>query len=169
MQKFIIYVCDKNFDLKFLEKFECFLLAPNLDSHFISEFIRSAQKKNKLILTSSVVDCLAYFADGVLLDLSKSENIKADFKKQTKDLKSKIIGLITRNRRHEAMLVSECEPDFVVFRAWNEGQEKVQELTDWYNEMFLIQSALFPVEDVSYEKFKTDFVIIKPDQIKNAG
>ena len=169
MQKFIIHICDENFDFKFLENFECFLLAQNLDSHFIFEFINLAHKKNKLVLTTSVVDCLAYSADGVLLDLSKSENIKKDYFKQTQNLKNKFIGVICRNRRHEAMLVSECEPDFVVFRAWADGIQKVKELTDWYSEMFLIQSALLLVEDVPYQTFKTDFIIIKPNHIKNAG
>ena len=95
-----------------------------------------------------------------MLDLSKSEHIARDYQDLTKNLKRKIVGVVTRNRRHEAMLVSECEPDFVIFKAWQDGIEKIRELTSWYNEMFLIQSALLPQEDVDYASFETDFVIL---------
>lgn len=96
----------------------------------------------------------------LLLDLNKSEHVACDYLEQTKDLKGKIVGVVTRNRRHEAMLVSECEPGFVIFRAWQDGIEKIKELTSWYNEMFLIQSALLPMEDIDYASFETDFVIL---------
>ena len=35
------------------------------------------------------------------------------------------------------MIVSEAEPDFVVFKVWKDGFESVRELTDWYNDFFL--------------------------------
>ena len=43
-------------------------------------------------------------------------------------------------------------------------KEKVQELTSWFAEMFLLQSALLPVEDVDFSSFDTDFVVL--DDIK---
>ena len=64
------------------------------------------------------------------------------------------------------MLVGECEPDFVVFRAWADGQEKVKELTSWFYQMFLLQSALLPVEDVDFASFETDFVILDDTKYK---
>ena len=74
--------------------------------------------------------------------------------------KGKYIGLITRNRKHESMLVSEVEPDFVVFRVWKDGFDKVKELTDWYQDFFLIQSAAWVMEDgVPVEDLCTDFII----------
>ena len=53
-----------------------------------------------------------------------------------------------------------AEPDFVVFKVWKEGFESVRELTDWYNDFFLIQSAAWIMEDgVPTEELRTDFVI----------
>ena len=58
------------------------------------------------------------------------------------------------------MIVSEAEPDFVVFKVWKDGFESVRELTDWYNDFFLIQSAAWIMEDgVPTEELRTDFVI----------
>lgn len=163
MQKIILKLTEEKIEILNDLRFECFVLSEKLSSGFKKEFAEAARKKNKLTLSEEVSDCLAYDFDGVLLDFSKSEHIGADYQKYAKDLKGKIIGAVTRNRRHEAMLVSECEPDFVVFRAWQDGAEKVKELTSWYNEMFLIQSALLPMEDVDYKSFETDFVILKDE------
>ena len=160
MQKIILKMTEEKSEILNDSRFECFILPQNLSSGFKKEFSETAKKKNKLTLAEEVSDCLAYGFDGVLLDFSKSEHIAADYKKYAKDLKGKIIGAISRNRRHEAMLVSECEPDFVVFKAWRDGIEKIKELTSWYNEMFLIQSALLPEEEIDYKSFETDFVIL---------
>lgn len=160
MQKIILKLTRENLNVLDDERFECFVLAQGLGTNFKKEFASKAAKKGKLTLGESLADCNTFCLDGVVIDLSKSEHIAHDYKELTKDLKRKIVGTITRNRRHEAMLVSECEPDFVVFRAWQDGAEKVKELTSWYNEMFLIQSALLPQEDVDYAAFETDFVIL---------
>lgn len=160
MQKIILKITNENTAIIEDGRFECFILSEKLSSGFKKEFAEAAKKKNKLTLSEEVSDCLAYGFDGVLLDFSKSENIHKDFQTLSRNLKGKFIGAITRNRRHEAMLVSECEPDFVVFKAWCDGIEKIKELTSWYNEMFLIQSALLPQEDVDYKSFETDFVIL---------
>ena len=160
MQKFIIHIEEENLMLPEDENFECFLLSSDLPAPFKADFALKAQKNGKIVLGFSADDCLAFGLDGVLLDLSSSQNIKQDYQAATKNLKNKIVGAICRNRRHEAMLVSECEPDFVAFRAWADGAEKVKELTAWYAEMFLIQAALLPVDEVDYCTFSTDFVIL---------
>ena len=159
MQKFIILINNENLEILENKDFECFILREELSSHFKKTFAEAAKQQSKITLALSVSDCLAYNLDGVLLDLSKSEHIRRDYKTLTKDLKGKIIGLITRNRRHESMLISECEPDFIVFKAWQDGLNKTKELTSWYNEMFLIQSALWPMEELNFKDFKTDFII----------
>ncbi len=99
-------------------------------------------------------------ADGVILDLGV-EGLKEKMAAVRKELgKSGVVGLFTRNRRHESMIVSEAEPDFVVFKVWKDGFESVRELTDWYNDFFLIQSAAWIMEDgVPTEELRTDFVI----------
>ncbi len=163
MQKFVCLVEKENLNLINQENIECFVLCENLSSHFKNEFATNAKTAGKLVLGLSVSDCLAYNLDGVIIDLSHSEHIARDFRTQTKDLKNKIIGVITRSRRHEAMLVSECEPDFVIFRAFEDGKEKIKELTAWYFEMFLIQSAIWPVDTKDYTAFKTDFVISRQE------
>jgi hypothetical protein len=164
MQKFIINISQQNFDLLEDQNLECFILSSNLADSFKAEFAKKAKEKQKLVLSFDVQTVTNLDLDGVVIDLSKSENITSDYKTLTQGLKKKFIGAICRNRRHEAMLVGECEPDFVIFRAWNDGKEKVQELTSWFNEMFLLQSALLPVEDVEFKDFETDFVIL--DDIK---
>lgn len=167
MQKIILKITRENFDFLNDERFECFILAEDLSADFKKEFTVRATQKNKLTLGISVADCLDFNFDGVVLDLSKSEYIARDYQDLTKNLKRKIVGVVTRNRRHEAMLVSECEPDFVIFKAWQDGIEKMRELTSWYNEMFLIQSALLPQEEMDYESFETDFLILDDVKILN--
>ncbi len=161
MQKIILKISHEDLSLIDDQKLECFILDENLSSHFKNEFTLKAKAKNKLVLGLSLSDVLAYNLDGIVLDLSKSKNIKTDFKTQTKDLKNKFTGIICRNRRHEAMIASECEPDFIIFKAWQDGSDKIKELTSWYNEMFLIQSALYPQENIDYQSFQTDFVILE--------
>lgn len=164
MQKFIINITEKSCDLIEDNNLECFLLKSDSDKEFIDKFTNLAHEKGKLVLSNDAVLTCNHGLDGVVIDLSKSENIKKDYEILTKGLKKKFVGAICRNRRHEAMLVGECEPDFVIFRAWIDGKEKIKELTSWFNEMFLLQSALLPLEDVDFTNFETDFIIL--DDIK---
>ena len=160
MQKFIIKISEPDDSLLNNPECECFILSSALPQEFMLKFIDEAKVKDKIVLTESAKLCTQLNADGVLLDLSKSENVAADYQEQTAGLKRKFIGVISRNRRHEAMLVSECEPDFIAFRAWKDGADKVKELTDWYEEFFLIQAALIPVDDdLDLSAFKTDYII----------
>jgi hypothetical protein len=60
------------------------------------------------------------------------------------------------------MLVSEVEPEFVIFKVFKDGFENIKELTDWYNDFFVIQSASWIMEEIDeaeIKKLKTDFVI----------
>lgn len=165
MQKFIINITGEDMSLLDDENLECFVVKAAAAPAFRAKFAAAARAKGKLVLTDDVQVCKNEDFDGVLADFSRSENIAADFKALAAGLKKKFVGLITRNRRHEAMLVSECEPDFVAFRAWREGAEQVQALTSWYAEMFLLQSALLPEDDdLDFTAFATDFVIL--DDIK---
>lgn len=158
MQKFIVYITTE--DMSYLENknFECFILSSKLSSDFKKSFKLKAREK--IVLGENINDCLDFNLDGVILDFSSSKNISSDWKAIKSSLQNKITGIITRNRRHEAMLVSECEPDFIIFKAWKDGSENTKILTSWYQEMFLIQSALFVQESLDYQDFETDFVII---------
>ena len=142
---------------------ECYVLNAVLDADFCKRFIAKAQDKVVLFYGDNAVEaCKQSGADGVVVDLG-AEDLKAKMTNLRKTLgKGKYIGLITRNRRHESMLVSESEPDFVVFRVWKDGFDKVKELTDWYQEFFLIQSVAWIMEeDVPIEALNTDFAVVK--------
>lgn len=170
MQNFIVKITKPDDSLLDDNTLQCFILSSALDDKFINFFADKAKNLDKLVLTDNVESCLKHNLDGVVIDLSKSENIAVDYKQQTARLKKKFIGVICRNRRHEAMLISECEPDFVIFKAWKDGIEKVKDLTDWYVEFFLIQSAVMAAEDgVDTSLFKTDFIIINDEQYKNSN
>lgn len=167
MQKFIINITQEDFSPLDDNALECFILPDSLSKVFISRFAERAKDLGKLTLATSPEICRLYHLDGVVADFSKSENIAADFEMLRQGLEGKFFGLICRNRRHEAMLVSECEPDFVIFRAFRDGAENIMELTSWYNEMFLLQSALLPCEDgVDFSAYKTDFVILDDTKYK---
>lgn len=164
MQKIIYRIEEEN--TAFLNKFdeECYVLNAALSKDFCLKFIAAAAKADKIVLFygENVVDiCLGYGGDGVIVDLG-DKNLKEQMTALRKKLgKGKFIGLFTRNRRHESMLVSEVEPDFVIFKVWHDGFENIKELTDWYQEFFLIQSAAWLVDDDMPEAdtLQTDFII----------
>lgn len=163
MQKFIIRVDSENSQILKKMDEECFVLATSLDAEYCRKFVEKAVSENRVVLfygNNAIEKAKQYNADGVILDLG-AEKLKekmADVRKQLG--KWKFVGLFTRNRRHESMIVSEVEPDFIIFKVWKDGFENVKELTDWYNDFFLIQSAAWIMEDgVPAENLRTDFVI----------
>ena len=163
MQKFIVRV--ESEEKRFSDKMEgeCYALNAALDEEYCREFVEKAAAESRIVLfygEGAVKTAVHLGADGVILDLGV-EGLKEKMAAVRKELgKSGVVGLFTRNRRHESMIVSEAEPDFVVFKVWKDGFESVRELTDWYNDFFLIQSAAWITEDgVPSEELRTDFVI----------
>ncbi len=163
MQKFIVRV--ESEEKRFSDKMEgeCYALNAALDEEYCREFVEKAAAESRIVLfygEGAVKTAVHLGADGVILDLGV-EGLKEKIAAVRKELgKSGVVGLFTRNRRHESMIVSEAEPDFVVFKVWKDGFESVRELTDWYNDFFLIQSAAWIMEDgVPSEELRTDFVI----------
>lgn len=165
MQKFILYI--KEEDNKCLQdsNIDCYLLESSLPNEFIKNFIKKAQEQNKIVL---LMGNLAeekqkeFHADGIVIDLSKSTNVVSDYKNSVKKCsKDAVIGVISRNRRHEAMLLSELEPDFLIFQVWKDEDSKNKELISWYNELFLIQSAIFlQDDDIDISGYQSDIAII---------
>lgn len=142
---------------------DCYVLNAELGVVFSEKFIAQAADKIVLFYGEKAVEmCQSLGADGVIADLG-AEDLKEKMFQLRKTLgKNKYIGLFTRSRRHESMLVSEVEPDFVVFKIYKDGFAKLKELTDWYQEFFLIQSAAWVMDDgVSIGALNTDFVVIK--------
>ena len=169
MHKFIVSLTSEDFALIKDAKLECFMV----DSAQLKarELVDEAKKYNKIILISgdNACDvCEKFQADGVLIDLSKSEHCAKDVNFARKKIGDKVLGVISRNRRHESMLISECEPDFVAFKVWNQGIEQVKELVSWYNEMFLIQSAVILQESMAANNdFDCDIIIGNALDYKN--
>jgi len=169
MQKFVVNLNDsENISLLKQPDLECFVVDTSLAK--LENIVKQAREADKIILVSGANACemcKKIAADGVLLDLSKSEHCAKEINFARKQIGDKAIGVISRNRRHEAMIISECEPDFVVFKAWHDGLDKVQELVSWYNEMFLIQSAVILAEKgLAKSKFDCDIVIGSSEDYK---
>jgi len=171
MQKFIVDLKSEDITLIENNNLECFVVDSSLDEETISLIHQKVISQNKILLIKGNDACLAckkYNCDGVLIDFSASEHCAKDVNFARKQIGDKILGIISRNRRHEAMLISECEPDFVVFKAWEQGLEKVKELVSWYNEMFLIQSAVVLEDSIKDIKdFDCDIIIGKSSDYKN--
>lgn len=165
MQKFIVTVTSENTSLIADKGIECFLLDSSMDKEFNRRFAAEATAAGKLVLISGGQApelCKELGLDGIIVDLSKNEKPKAEFQFLRNYLgKNAVIGAIARNRRHEAMVISEFEPDFLIFRAWTDGIGQVRELVAWYNELFLIQSAVLCCdENLDFGSFACDIVIL---------
>lgn len=101
-------------------------------------------------------------ADGVVVEVDSAKPVKAQIRPLREQLGSKkALGVVINPTRHEAMLASETEPEFVAFRVNAENIEKAREVIKWYNELFLIQSAAdLSAGPVDIKGLDVDFVII---------
>lgn len=165
MQKFIVKIERENFALIQDADVECYILSSTLPETFVKEFAKEASRKDKIVLLdgeNAPLLCKKLDLDGVVVDVSRSEKIKNELKTVRGIIgKHKFLGVVCRNRRHEAMIASEEEPDFVAFKAWKDGIENIRELTAWYNELFLIQSAVYCMdENMDFKDFECDIVIL---------
>ena len=166
MQKIIYRIEEENTAILDALDEECYVLNAALDEDFCLKFIAVASKTDRIVLfygVNAVDVCKKCGGDGVIVNLG-DKDLKNKMAELRKTLgKGKFIGLFTRNRRHESMLVSEVEPDFVIFKVWNDGFGNVKELTDWYQDFFLIQSAAWLMDDdmPDVASLQTDFLIKK--------
>ena len=123
----------------------CYIVDACLPEDFCVRFIEKARSEGRLVLFdggNAAVLCRKFGADGVLIRVNGDSPYKKQLKPVREALeKGKILGAVCPPTRHAAMIVSEAEPDFVAF-TWRDGDEKLEELVKWYNELFLIQSAL---------------------------
>ncbi len=167
MQNFIVRITQENFKLLNRAEIGCFILPDTTSPEFAAEFIAKACAADKLVLAEGekALDFyLQYNPDGLILNTAKEANPAKAIKEVQKKAKKAVLGVVTRNRRHEAMLVSECEPDFVIFKFWKDGFESNKELLDWYGELFLIQNAAQIEEDCDFSALNADFIIL--DDVK---
>lgn len=165
MQKFIIKIEEENFSLIQDTNIGCYILSSTLPETFVQKFAAEAAQKDKIVLVdgeNAPLLCKKLDLDGVVADVSRSEKIKKELKTVRSVIgKNKFLGVVCRGRRHEAMIASEEEPDFLAFKAWKDGIENIRELVAWYNELFLIQSAVYCVDEgMDFKDFECDIVIL---------
>ena len=170
MPKFIVNITDITQNPMDYQGVGCFVVDSSFPAASLQHF--AAQAADSLILikgAQSVEQCLQLGLDGVLLDLSTDDSALKSLQSAQKSLgKNKICGVISRSRRHEAMLLSECEPDFLCFKVWSAGEKGLKELTAWYNELFLIQSAIFVCDEkADFNNYAVDNIILDDKIYKN--
>ena len=163
MPKFILKITAESAENCIDEKnVECFILSASLPEDCLGRIIRKIEAAGKIALLEgedAAALAVKLGADGIVADLSASTAIKKEM--------AALLGVICRSRRHEAMIVSENEPDFVVFRIWSEGAEKTKALADWYAEFFLLQTAVEPMDgSVDFSAWPADMVILSPEDYK---
>lgn len=167
MQNFIVRITQENNNLLNNAEIGCFILPDTTSPKFAETFVTAAHAAGKLVLSEGerALDFyLQYNTDGLILNTAKADKPQKMIKEVQKKAPKAVLGVVTRNRRHEAMIVSECEPDFVIFKFWKDGFESNKELLDWYGELFLIQNAAQIEDDCNYSALNADFIIL--DDVK---
>ena len=77
------------------------------------------------------------------------------------------MGIYCNPSRHEAMIASEAEPDFVAFDVNEKNAAEALEVMSWYAELFLIQSAVTYFEKIDKKLLDfADFVILNASDYK---
>ncbi len=114
----------------------------------------------KLVLASPDIDIADN--DGVVVAVDSDKPLKAQIRPWREKIGGKkALGVIINPTRHEAMLASETEPEFVAFRFNQDNAAAASEVIKWYNELFLIQSAVdLSGGLVDIQGLDVDFVII---------
>jgi len=170
MPKFIIKICTPQPNTFFEETAaECFIIDTTVEEGQIRRMTAAAEQVGKIVLLegeNAAALCADIKADGIIADLRESSDIKKDMALLRQKCGG-FLGIVCRNRRHEAMIVSENEPDFIIFKIWEDGKQKNRELTEWYSQLFLIKMAVEPENaSLASENFYADMVILSPESYK---
>lgn len=141
------------------------------DENSAPSVVDAAVKSDKLVLAcgSAAADfCLKRELDGVLTENAVDEKYAKYVKQLQKQIgAAKFWGAVINASRHEAMLASEAEPQFVAFRVGADEASAAVGVLDWYGELFLIQSALVYDKNLPSELLKkTDFLILNTEDYK---
>lgn len=170
MQSFIIKIENNAGDWTDEPAVGCYLINSAMPEKDLVSVVEKLRPFNKQILIEgcdAASLCLKLDLDGVLVEVDPGQ----PYKKQLQPVREiignkKALGVICPVERHAAMLVSEAEPEFVVFRVDNDNHDA--EIIRWYNELFLIQSGVVRgafAGDLTV--FDTDFQIIGAKDYKN--
>ena len=143
------------------EKIVCYAADAALPDSLLAK-LNSGSRMLLLCGEKAPESCKQLGADGVLALVDSSKPVKAQLEKfRAAAGKNAFVVPIIPPRRHEAMLAAETEPPFVAFAVTPENREAALPVLKWYNDLFLIQSAVdltAGLADIS--AFETDFVII---------
>lgn len=167
MPKFIIKISNPGTQISPSDDICCFVLPVSLGEAAIAAF-NSGDKMVLLEGNGAPELCKKLNLDGVLLEVSPEKPVKKQVL-PARDIigKKKVLGAVIIPSRHQAMLVSETEPEFVAFRFDETQRDSALDVIQWYNELFLIQSAVdFSTQLQEFAAFDTDFVIISAQDYK---
>lgn len=163
MPKFIIKIEEKDIELQNNKDICCYIAEEKSNSKVLSK----AKASDKLVLSEDIDFCIKQELDGVLIRHEIDEKFSKYMKSLQKTLKNKYTGIYCNPTRHEAMIASEAEPDFVIFDVNENNQEKALEVMSWYAELFLIQSAVTYFEKIDKKLLDfADFVILNASDYK---
>ena len=129
----------------------CCLFDASLPEEFLLKARRNFPGLSLLCGKDAAVLCKRLDFDGVVAEADVSKPLKAPLKKK-------------------AMLASEVEPEFVAFDFRPEEAGQARDVIKWYNELFLIQSAVVFNPAVRDKDFpETDFLMINSRDYKDFG
>lgn len=170
MPKFILKINSVDDTVYVDDDIVCFLA----DSSLPEEWLCGFERRGRLFLLSgdkALSLCKTVGADGVVAELKTDAPVKAQVAKIRSQLGAgKVLGTVIVPRRHEAMLISETEPEFVAFKFPQESAAPAAEVVKWYNDLFLIQSAVDLTDGLQdIAAFDPDFVIINSRDYKDFG
>lgn len=161
MPQFILKISEPTFTPLKKADAGCFILSAALPKDFVASFIAKASAQKCLTLLEgegALLLCKELNADGVVIKVNDDSPYKKQLKPAREALTNgKVLGVICPPSRHAAMIVSEIEPEFVGF-SWHDRDTNLAELIKWYNDLFLIQSAIEISGNIP--EVETDFIIM---------
>lgn len=160
MPQIILKINNENDKIYENDNICCYIANTSLTNNVIDKIL----KTNKLLLWQgpNIEEKIKTIGNGVVINTDTKKPLKAQIKPVKEKLRNnQILGTIIEPSRHETMLASETEPDFVAIRIRESELIKTKELISWYNDLFLIQIAADMSEyKGSIKDFDVDFVII---------
>ncbi len=170
MPKIILKINSTSDKIYVSDEICCYLV----DASLPVKVLENCKKTDQLVLLcgeNAAQMCKTYNMDGIVLEPNPQKPLKAQIKKDQEIIGSKkALGIIIPPHRHEAMLASETEPSFVAFKFERDQAQKASEIIKWYNELFLIQSAVDLSDELqNIDNIETDFVIINSCDYKDFG
>ncbi|MBE6453141.1 MAG: hypothetical protein E7012_06610 [Alphaproteobacteria bacterium] len=155
MPQIILKINDSKDKIYNTENICCYIAQKDISS---SQFQEISLTGKPLLILNDVEPS----SDGVFFEVDSSKPIKMQIRPIREKIGTKkILGVAIEPTRHEAMLASETEPEFIAFRITSENLSKAKSVIDWYNDLFLIQSAIdLSAEKVDIKGIDVDFIII---------